>query len=377
MKVCGIVCEYNPFHNGHKHQIDVIKNRLGYDTVVGVMSGNFTQRGDVAVFDKSVRANAAIMNGMDLVVDLPTVHALQSAEIFAENAVFILNALGVDALSFGSESEDLDSMKRLAQLFVKESPEFVSALKSELRQGKPYHLARSSAASKILGGGCGDILKEPNNILAIEYLKALLRLDSPMIPHPIKRDSSHHNDSEIYGSIASATAVRSGLKNQNPSALSAVPDNCGKLYKQSKIHNIERLSTAIISKIILSDAELIRKVPDVSEGLENKIKKAARDSKSFSELCDNIKSKRYAHSRIRRILINFLLGITADNASVRPQYIKILGFGSKGQMLLNHKKKTCPLPLAKNRNAVKNNPAAAKLWDRELQFDMIYKLSEV
>ena len=157
----------------------------------------------------------------------------------------------------------------------------------------------------------------------------------------------------------------------------AVPENCISLYKNSSLHRIEKLDTAIISDIIKSDIITIRNAPDVSEGLENKIKKSAFSSKNFSELCDNIKSKRYAHSRIRRIIMNIFLGITKEDAVTPPQYIKILNFNKKGQELLHNAKSTSKLPLAKNRNGINNIEKAVKIWDREIVFDKLYELSQI
>ncbi len=376
MKICGIVCEYNPFHNGHKYQIDVIKKNRGYDAVIGIMSGNYTQRGDIALFDKNIRARAAVLNGMDLVLELPTVYAVQTAERFAFNSVYILNSLGIiDGLAFGTECEDIKKLKIIASLLTNETAEYSSALKYELSLGKPYFSARSSAIARVLGSEYSVLLSEPNNILAIEYIKCLNKLNSKIKPELIKRHISRHNDIDINGTIASATAVRRELPRNKTEALNAVPKNLRDIYTDAKIHDIEKLGSAIISNILLSDANTIKNTPDVNEGLQNKIKSAAFISRSFNELCGNIKSKRYAHSRIRRILINCFLGITNDDTNKLPQYIKILDFNKQGQNLLHIAKNTASLPLAKNRNGIKNNPAAIEAWDRELVFDSIYNLT--
>lgn len=376
MKICGIVCEYNPFHNGHKYQIEVIKKNLGYDAVIGIMSGNYTQRGDIAVFDKKIRAKAAVLNGMDLVLEFPAVYAVQTAEKFAFNSVYILNSLGIiDGIAFGTECEDINKLSKIASLLTNETAEYRTALKYELSLGRPYFSARSSAIARILGSEYSILLSEPNNILAIEYIKSLNKLNSRIKPELIKRHISHHNDSNINGAIASATAVRRELLQNKGEALEAVPQNLRGIYSNAKIHDIEKLGSAIISNILLSDANTIKNTPDVNEGLQNKIKNAAFTSRSFSELCGNIKSKRYAHSRIRRILINHFLGITSDDANKLPQYIKILEFNKQGQNLLHMAKNTASLPLAKNRNGIKNNPAAIEIWDRELVFDSIYNLT--
>ena len=378
MKVCGIVCEYNPFHNGHKYQIDYIKQNLGFDAVVGIMSGNYTQRGDVAVYDKSVRALAAVQSGMDLVLELPAVHSMQSAEIFAFNSIYILHSLGlIDSIAFGAEHSEIIEIQKTASLLYTEPKEFKMILKSELQSGKPFFLARKDAVYRILGNSYANIISEPNNILAIEYIKALYKLNSNIEPILIKRYESEHNDTVIHGEIASASAIRNILNTHGSNMIKAVPENCISLYKNSSLHRIEKLDTAIISNIIKSDINAIRNTPDVSEGLENKIKKSAFSSKNFSELCDNIKSKRYAHSRIRRIIMNIFLGITKEDAVTPPQYIKILNFNKKGQELLHNAKSTSKLPLAKNRNGINNIEKAVKIWDREIVFDKLYELSQI
>lgn len=210
MKICGIVCEYNPFHNGHLYQINKIKKELGFDAVVGVMSGNWTQRGDVAIFDKYTRAKAAVINGMDLVIELPAIHSMQSAEIFARNSVYILNSLGIiDSIAFGTECEDINILKDISDVLVSETNEFRSILKNELNNGSPYFFAREKAIYEILGEDRRDAIRKPNNILAIEYLKAIKRLESSIIPIGIKRYGAQHNDKEFDTSTtASASSVR-------------------------------------------------------------------------------------------------------------------------------------------------------------------------
>lgn len=236
MKVCGIVCEYNPFHNGHKYQIDYIKQNLGFDAVVGIMSGNYTQRGDVAVYDKSVRALAAVQSGMDLVLELPAVHSMQSAEIFAFNSIYILHSLGlIDSIAFGAEHSEIIEIQKTASLLYTEPKEFKMILKSELQSGKPFFLARKNAVYRILGNSYANIISEPNNILAIEYIKALYKLNSNIEPILIKRYESEHNDTVIHGEIASASAIRNILNTHGSNMIKAVPENCISLYKNSSL----------------------------------------------------------------------------------------------------------------------------------------------
>ncbi len=376
MKVCGIICEYNPFHNGHKYQIDALKQNFGFDAVVCVMSGNYMQRGDIAVFDKNIRARAALKCGADLVLELPTVHAMQTAEVFARNAVYILSESGIiDSLAFGAECDDVPLLTKIAELLAFEPARFKDALRSELDFGKPFFTARAVAIERMLGKSAADIIAEPNNILAVEYIKSLLRFESGIEPLAIKRVFSGHNDNKIIGATSSASAIREALYHGDDGAYDALPQNLSRLYKNAEIRNIENLSAAVISKIMLSEPTKLKDISDIGEGLENKLVSAARGAHSFFELCENIKSKRYAHSRISRIVLSAFLGITKKDAATPPQYIKILDFTDTGRELLHRAKKVSSLPLAKNRNSIKNLPSALKIWDRELIFDDIYNLA--
>lgn len=375
MKICGIVCEYNPFHNGHRYQIDTLKSDYGFDAIVGVMSGNFMQRGDVAVYDKKVRAKAAIQNGMDLVIELPAMHSMQSAEIFAKNAVYLLNSLGtVQSIAFGTENDDISALKKIAHLITDEPPMFKNIIKQELSRGIPYFAARSYAIEKILGSRYKNIAMTPNNILAIEYIKALIRLDSHITPICIKRCGVMHDSLDTYKTSASASEIRNRI-NSGDFIDSFIPKNCIELYNTAKKHDISRLDTAIISHFLKSSPEQIKNTPDVNEGLENKIKKSAQICKTTNELCDAVKSKRYAHSRIRRILLNSFLEISKNDANTLPQYVKVLNFTSTGQKILHTAKKHCILPLGSSMNIVKQNHFAREIWERELIFDRIYNLT--
>lgn len=375
MKVCGIVCEYNPFHNGHLYQINKLKTEYGFDAIVGIMSGNWVQRGDAAIFDKRVRAKAAVMNGMDLVIELPTIHSMQSAEIFAGSAVYILNSLGIaDGMAFGAETDRPEILESIAKLLVNESESFKNIIRCEMNRGIPYFSARSNAIGRILGNDFKTAASMPNNILGIEYIKALIRQNSKIKPIALKRCGSEHDALLTSESTASATALRELLLNNEPVS-KFIPENCAELYKTAQIHSVSQLDNAIISHFIKSTAVDIKNTPDIAEGLENKIIKAARISKTTTELYDAVKSKRYAHSRIRRIVLNSFLEITKDDTKLSPQYVKVLNFTRCGQKILHNLKNTCILPVGTNRNAVKHNTLSCKIWDKELVFDRIYDLT--
>lgn len=375
MQICGIVCEYNPFHNGHLYQIEKLKRDYGIDAIIGVMSGNWVQRGDAAIFDKKIRAKAAIQNGMDLVIELPAIHAMQSAEIFAENAVYILNSLGiVDTIAFGIEADSIEILKDIARVLTNEPQEFKNVLRAVLGRGLPYFAARAETIGRVLGPLHKQAIAQPNNILAIEYIKALIRLKSSIEPLGIKRSGAGHNDEIITENTASASLIRDMILSGNEEYLSLVPKRCRELYKGARLHCISELDKAIVAHFIKSDSEEIKNAPDVVEGLENKIKKSAEISAGFAELCDNIKSKRYSHSRIRRIVLNSYLNITKIDADTHPTYVKPLAFTQQGQNLIRDAKPQCFLPIGTSYNSVKQNAFASQNWKRELMLDKIYDL---
>ncbi len=373
MATLGIICEYNPFHKGHEFHIEKAREITGADTVVALMSGNFVQRGDVAIFDKQARCESALKCGADLVLELPTIMAMSTAERFASSGVAILDALNsVDYLAFGAESDDLDSLKQIAKILATEDENYKTALSSYLSEGLPFATAREKALSSVFEGEV-NLISSSNNILAVEYLKALLKLNAKMEPVLIKREGADYNSSEV-SSFMSATGIRK-LINEGSSLNGFVPDALLPLYEKARVHSLLNMEKSIIANLCKISAEEIASLPDVSEGLHNKIKKAAMESDSFDALCDNIKSKRYAHSRIRRILLYSYLGITKEDM-IAPQYIKILGFNEKGQKLLNKAKQETNLPLVKNFNQIKalQSPLAENLWKKELIFDRIYEL---
>lgn len=376
MRICGIVCEYNPFHNGHRYQIKTLKRDFGFDAIVGVMSGNWVERGDAAIFDKRIRAQAAVMNGVDLVVELPAIHSMQSAEIFAENAVYILNSLNIiDTIAFGTEADNAAILTEIANLLANESTMFKNIIRAEMNSGVPYFAARANAVGKILGSVHMSALSSPNNILAIEYIKALIRLNSKIKPLAIKRIGTGHDKSGIADGISSASQIREFIYCKNAEYLNLVPKNCHTIYKNAKKHDMSKLDNAIIAHFLKTDTNEIQNAPDVCEGLENKIKKAAQSARSINELCDAAKSKRYAYSRIRRIILNSYLNISKKDQNIRPLYVKVLNFTDIGQRILHSVKSSTLLPIGTNRNSVKGNRFAEQIWDRELVFDKIYDLT--
>ena len=343
--ILGIVSEYNPFHNGHVHHLQVSKQLTKTDFSVAVMSGNFVQRGDTALVDKWTRTEMALRAGVDLVIELPTVYALSSAENFADGAVKILNSLGVvDYISFGSEIGEITPLTEVANVLYKEPKEFSSLITAQLRSGLSYPRAREIALTQFFGSSkkYSDIVSNPNNILGVEYLKSLKRHRSHIKPLTIKRDYSDYNSTKEKNGIASATAIRTMIKNKKnvhyvvPYETYELLDECissGKIVPSLAVFEKEIIYT--LRKMSLSE---IAALPDVSEGLENKIKFAANNFNTLEELITNIKSKRYTQSRIQRILLYALLNISQKdiNASKRvTPYIRVLGFNKPGKRIIS------------------------------------------
>lgn len=343
--ILGIVSEYNPFHNGHVHHLQVSKQLTKTDFTVAVMSGNFVQRGDTALVDKWTRTEMALKAGIDLVIELPTVYALSSAENFADGAVKILNSLGVvDFISFGSEIGEITPLSDVANILYKEPKEFSSLITAQLRSGLSYPKAREIALSQFFGSSqkYSDIVSNPNNILGVEYLKALKKHRSHIKPLTIKRDYADYNSKQEKNGIASATAIRTMIQNKKnihrviPYETYELIDECkekGNIIPSLAVFEKEIIYT--LRKMTLSE---IASLPDVSEGLENKIKFAANNFNTLEDLIANIKSKRYTQSRIQRILLYALLNISQKdiNASKKvTPYIRVLGFNKHGKRIIS------------------------------------------
>lgn len=347
-KVLGIIAEYNPFHNGHLYHLQNSKKLTGATHVVAVVGNNFTQRGEVSILDKWTKAKLALENGVDLVIELPSIYSSSSAENFASGAVKILDSLGiVDYLSFGSEAGDIEAFKVVSSLMnnyinEEENP-FSVLLKETLAEGNSYPKAMNIALDKISNGRYLDFLT-PNNILGLEYIDSLTELHSNITPITIKRTGNNYNDLEQSDTISSATSIRNSLQNNIEEIKNSVPDNTYEILKNINIvptlKEFEREILFILKRMSLDD---ISNLPDVSEGLEYKIKDAALSSITLEELIEKIKNKRFTLARIQRILVTALLGITKYDFKMSKHttpYIRVLGFTQKGKELLSKIVKT-------------------------------------
>ena len=330
----GIVCEYNPFHRGHQKQIDLIRRNFGAQAgIICAMSGNYVQRGHPAIFGKSLRAEAALRCGADLVVELPVTTALSSAEGFASGGVAVLSRL-CDGLCFGAETADAALLQATARALLSEA--FPPLLRRELARGCSFPAARQAALAEM--GLSTRILEAPNNILAVEYCKAILRQSSPMKPIPILREGSYHAE-EADLDNPSATALRRRLgKGQDVSAF--LPETAGQVFRDAPIHTLEAGQRAILARLrTMTDTEF-EVLPFGSEGLWRKLMHESRKQASLEAIATAVKSKRYTRSRIDRMILCAFLGITEEVLNMEIPYVRVLGFNDRGRNILKHVKKS-------------------------------------
>ena len=353
-KVLGIIAEYNPFHNGHLFHLNESKKLTGSSYTVAIMSGNFAQRGNTSIIDKWSKAKSAIECGVDLVVELPVLYSTSSAENFAEGAIKILDSLKVvDYLSFGAETADINLLNNIATVLNEEPKEYKSLLSEELKKGLSYPKARENALMIYLNDikKYSNVLSSPNNILGIEYIKALKKYNSIIQPIAMPRHESGHNDLNYHGNIASSTAIRNITKNNGFDILrKLMPEpSYTNLIKNIKVGHVVPDLSVFEKEIIFNLRKMsiydISQLHDVSEGLEFAIKNAANSCNSLVELLNIIKSKRYTQTRIQRILLYSLLGITKKDIAISKKtqpYVRVLGFNEKGKYLISEVAKANP-----------------------------------
>ena len=345
--VLGIIAEYNPFHQGHFYHLMESKKQSGCNYAIAVMSGNFMQRGEPAIVDKWSRAEMAVRSGVDLVIELPTVYSISSAENFAEGAIKVLDSLSiVDTFSFGSEVASLDVLNEFAEILYREPAEYISILNHELSKGISYPKARENALLMYLNDirRYANVLSSPNNILGIEYLKAIKKLRSSMVPFTIERLGPKHDELKIANNIASASYIRKILSRNKlqdtasllPKPSFAILEDCSR--KGNMVFSLSTFEKEILYCLRKMSLEEIATLPDVSEGLEHLIKESANSCNSVTELIAKIKTKRYTETRIRRILLYTLLGITKKemlaSRKITP-YIRVLALNENGKKLLS------------------------------------------
>ena len=349
MQVTAIIAEYNPFHNGHKYHIEQTLKKTDNSFIMAIMSPNFVQRGEPALLDKRERARIALLNGADLVVELPTPWATASAERFARGAVYIAHQAGiVNNLSFGCEDDDLAVLEKIAR--IANDKVYSREIKNYYDEHMcSYPEARVAVISKVLGCDCSEIMMKPNNILGIEYLKALMSFKSGIKPVGIQRTCAGHDTSAVANDITSAMNIRNLVKT-NKDYASFVPSNSIDIFEKNILNGTfpalySNLETAVLAHLRKMKPSDFASVPDVSEGIEHRIIDAVKTSVSLGEVFDKVKTKRYAHARIRRIILASFLGITSEDVTSLPPYIRVLGLNDNGRMMLKEMKNRFFVPV--------------------------------
>ncbi len=350
MNITGIIAEYNPFHNGHLYQIKKIKAQ-GDSLIIAVISGSFTQRGKAAIFDKWQRAEAAVKSGCDIVLELPFVFACRSAQDFARGGVTLLNRLGiVNQLAFGAECADLSVLQNITPQL--DDKIFQEKLHAHIGNGLSY--AQAISATLDSDSEIAMLIKQPNNILAIEYLRSLHLLNAPIRPLLIPRQGAGYHEEEIKGSLASATAIRHALyRKENLSELKAVlPPSSQELTCQiltRQLPQMNRLYLPLQAKLLTSQVSDLQKIYGINEGLENRILDHAKTADSWQKLIQAVTTKRYPASRIARNLLYLLMGIDKDSITLfdqtGPLYARLLAASPQGKTILREIKSKSSLPL--------------------------------
>ena len=372
MKAVGLVTEYNPFHNGHLYHLNKAMELTGADISVAVMSGDFVQRGEPAVLDKYTRASMALNSGVNLVIELPVNYAVSSAESFAAGALKVLDYIKADSIAFGSESGDIEGLSKLAHILCDNEDTLYKEISKYTANGISYAAARQKVVEKLTDKDTAALLTSSNNILAVEYLKAIIKNNYAIKPYTVQRQGDSYNDTDIRSEYASATALRENLKADNISEY--IPVKAG-LILSSNTNYIypdditEVLFTRLLDILFASNydknvfIENVMQYPDVSKEIAGRLYKSAMDmitrtvpqgaeSKdngvfSFGSLCEHIKTKEVPLSRIKRALVRITLGLDKKHMEkyANEPYIRVLGFDKKGQEYLSYIRKNVEVPL--------------------------------
>lgn len=333
MHISGIICEYNPLHLGHQKQLFRIRDQHPDGAVVCLMSGNFVQRGMPAIFDKTLRAKAAVQCGADLVLELPVTACLSSAEGFADTGVSILGKF-CHSLSFGAEHNDKDGLHRTAEALL--HPDFPDALRHHLNEGLSFPAARQKALEAM--GANSTLVCSPNDILAVEYCKAILSQGVSLIPEPILREGNYHDTTADFEN-PSATAVRSKIE-AGESWEQFVPTAAQDCFAGAPIHTLQAGQRAILAVLRTMDEADFETLPHGSEGLWRKLMHSVREQATLEEIFTAVKSKRYTRTRLNRMVLCAYLGITQKDMQASAPYVRVLAFNDKGRQVLKQARKT-------------------------------------
>ena len=340
MQVTAIIAEWNPLHRGHLLPVQAARQQ-GATHIVAILSGNFVQRGEPALCPWQYRAAAALSSGVDLVLQLPLPYAVSTAQHFAGGAMASLAALGaVDSLIFGSECGELAALRSVAAAL--DSPELPAALAPHLQKGLPFAAARQAAVHSLLGEDAG-LLSSPNNILGIEYLRALRQLGSNIQPLTISRQGAPHDAAEPNTDFPSASQLRQRFLTGQPPAMA---EQLELARQRGALPQLELWERAFLARLRAMTETDYAALPDVTEGLEHRLYRASRTAKTTEELLAEAKTKRYTHARLRRVLLAAMLELPAGLSAVEPPYLRVLGFTAKGAEILNRAKGRHTLPLS-------------------------------
>ncbi len=375
MQSVGIIAEYNPFHNGHKYHLQKSMEMTGAEVSVAVISGNFTQRGEPALLDKWTRAEIAVKNGINLVLELPVLFAANNAGYFAKGGVEILENIGCDYISFGSESGNIAELMDISEEISINRREIEEAVRAAVKRGVAYPKAQSEAVAGLLGEEAAEIMSLPNNILALEYLRFMKRAK----PLAIKRQGSGYHELAPKDDMASATGIRRMLAAGEDISRLVPPITLETLTKHLReIGTQDKLFPFIVEKILISDCGELNAIFGAEEGLGNKMKNGVRYWKNAEEMLADLKSRRYTATRIARLLIMTLLGATRESVKTAQNYIRVLALDEIGAKYLKEIKKSesSKLPIITNINKeARLFPEIAKTLEKDILASDLYSLA--
>ena len=369
MPIAGIIAEFNPLHNGHKYLIEKAKNDGNY--VICIISGNFVQRGDVAIISKEQRTKSALLCGADLVLELPVPWSMSTAQNFALGGVSQLSAFNIDSLYFGSECGNAELLIKTSDILL--SSEYNAKLKEKIKTNKSFATIRQEILAEY-SDDLSKILDNPNDSLAVEYICAAKKLGLNITFNAVKRVGAGHNDLTDNDSFCSSTMLREKLKQNDINNIeNLVPEEAYNILINAPHADIKRLDTAIISRLKMLSSADIETVPDISEGLGSLLLNSVKESYTYSELCDKIKSKRYTMARIRRIVLSAFLGIDKKYFLTEPPYVRVLGFNENGSKLIPKVRKKPIITKVSQLNSLSNEERM--LFETENKISEIYALS--
>lgn len=370
MSVTGIIAEFNPLHTGHALLLEMAKER---GTVVAVISGNFVQRGDLAIAEKRVRARAALLSGADLVLELPVAYSMSTAQNFALGGVSALNAVGCDSLIFGSESGDITELAAACKIL--KAKEFPEKLNAYLTTGMTFAAAREKAACDL--GLKKGVLSGANNNLAVEYMCAAENIGADFEFVTLKRQGAGHDSPEVSGGYASASLIRERLLSGDYDfCRSYIPESVFSLLQPSNIADIRRIEKAVLAVLRTRTVNELKSLPDISEGIENKLFSAIRVATSLDDLYNRVKVKRYTLARIRRLALSALIGLDSTFFMKQPPYIRVLGFNKRGMALLKERSAGSAIPVVSRVSEIKKlSEPALKLFETECRATDLFALA--